>query len=102
MNRLGRTLTIAMAASLLCAGAACAEKDYSVAGWYYVDSVFPAGSRASDMMDRPSGRSLRAVADYEEVYVCWQEEIDGATWDYCQYEGSEGYIRRENLVSEGY
>ena len=82
--------------------------DYSVEGWYYVDSITPSGYTYSYIYDKPSstsGNNLGRVNDGEQVYVYYAtSDAGGKVWGYCAYYGVgrtiKGYIRYENLSTE--
>ena len=82
--------------------------DYSVEGWYYVDTITPASNTYSYIYNRPSstsGDNLGRVNDGEQVYVYYAtSDAGGKIWGYCAYYGVgraiKGYIRYENLATE--
>lgn len=86
-----------------CGSAVAADQDKSYAGRYYVNTTSPSDHTYSYIYSKPSsseGKNLGRVNDGEQVYVYWVEKGTGkksTKWAYCEYDGTEGYIRWSNL-----
>ena len=103
---------IAMLAALLAltclTPATLAENDYTAEGWYEVFSIVPENYDFSYIYDQPSstyGTNLGKARDGSEVYVFYTTHGTGrrnSIWAYCDYDGTVGYIRYENLIRETY
>ena len=82
--------------------------DYSVSGWYYVDTIYPDGYTYSYIYDQASstnGNNLGKVYDGEQVYVYYATtNSHSEVWAYCSYDTVgktiKGYIHFENLTTE--
>ena len=82
-----------------------ASPDYSVEGWYYVNTVYPSGYTYSYIYDKSSsmnGNNLGRVNDGEQVYVYYAKTGEASkVWAYCAYYSAgrtiKGFIRYENL-----
>lgn len=106
-------LLTALLTSLLCAAFAAkfepdeADKDYTSAGWYVVSSKVPEDHTYSYLYDKPSstkGKNLGRADDGTKVYIYYTMEgigRQGTIWAYCSCDGTEGYIRYSNVVTEG-
>ena len=68
---------------------------------YRVNITMPAGHDHIYLYDQPSssnGKNLGRIDNGEYVIGISSVERKGYTWIYCNYNGIEGYIRKNNLV----
>lgn len=68
---------------------------------YRVNITMPAGHDHIYLYDQPSssnGKNLGRINNGEYVIGISSVERKGYTWIYCDYNGIEGYIRKNNLV----
>lgn len=68
---------------------------------YRVNVTMPAGHDHVYLYDQPSssnGKNLGRIDNGEYVIGISSVERKGYTWIYCNYNGIEGYIRKNNLV----
>ena len=98
-------LTVALLMSMLGTFAlAAGDPNYCYEGWYIVNITKPAGRAYIYLYDQPSstqGRNLGRVDNGTYAYVYWRETgLGGKTskWCYCNYDGTYGYIRWDNLM----
>ena len=102
-------MVLVLAVSILGSSAlAYGYEDYSVQGYYSLWVTMPADHDHVYLYDRPSstkGYNLGRIDNGDLVYVYFiTEGLNGhnSTWAYCDFMGTEGYIRFANLVPEGY
>lgn len=96
-----KVLVLWLVVSFLCfAAPALAANDVSGVR-YRVSITMPAGHDHVYLYDEPSssnGKNLGRIDNGEYVTGIYSVERKGYTWIYCNYNGIEGYIRKNNLV----
>lgn len=97
-------LVLAVIISILC-NTALAYEDYSASGYYSLWVTKPADHDHVYLYDRPSstkGRNLGRIDNGDMVYVYYITDglSHNSTWAYCDFNGTEGYIRFCNLTPE--
>ena len=94
-------MVLALAVSVLCSSA-LAYEDYSTSGFYSLWVTMPADYDHVYLYDLPSstqGRNLGRIDNGDQVYVYFTTGGLGhnSVWAYCDFRGTEGFIRFCNL-----